>query len=1037
MIPEDPELESKLTTLRQMQTAGTSPRVAELALIEWPAPDGPIYYGTRIANDLLNNDALLDRLDGPIELRLRQGMFLDLPSSAGISDDQVVLDFWDGDNEITRLTQVHGAGQRVEVFYYFPDVDLVLSEWWGHWQPPDQVDADRFKGSAETGFRSSNLTLPSRAFFTGCQAVFGGLLHTQAEIDEGDCPYNRHLGGAATGSTPNYQNNANGTIGANGQYIKTSGGSDWNCGASHNVAVNADDDARIRFTVLDGYCTVGFFTTDSPRTGNAETHVCLQFNPPDHSVTIKYGGTPQLARANAATWASGNEFEIIRRNGVYKFYKNGSEIIVADWIPPLPVSPLYLGIAVQSVGAGVSSLAVAVGGDIGAAPSFGLLDPATGQPFTNCPRNNQAACTARLGDTKSYLAFDTVVESHFVGQTKGPNLTVTSRGNETNLKRPLRVIAGQRHVSDLDLITFVVEPNTNHPDQGFVKCLFACTEGAVQSVATGKINGATIAPEHSNYRTGERRQGQTSFSPHILNYSGTSLFLGRAQGNFQNAAAEDLRGEVDIQGSKDVRVYASTSEFSEQYTSERGWWLLHIMRNKRWGYGLDPQRVFMQDFLELDRWCRQTVSVKDKDGNVLTGKRTAFNAELIDRTAQQQITDLCLAGRFGLPFPYRGKLRVIPLSRAPELFSPAVFTDKAFFGSLGRAPTTLERSDWINALEAARNSSPGALLTLCQSRVTGLFESPEYAARNRTDEQFIEDCYQGFLGRASDAGGFVHWLAHLQVTSRSAIHNAFRTSPEFQEWCIDTDVPTFTDRGADRNICLDRPQSEGGKSTLSHSIMTDNELPNRIVVTYDDATRQNSEVPLTFEDVEQQLRAGRAFGDTSRRTVQKEYTAFGVTDVGEAGRLGNLLLDLGEFDEGGLKNNLRVTFTTWYLYTVDLHKYQVIRVESDKLDFLNNIRAQQGVEPFTLFRIRSLRRLPDLKVEVSAQAYPLKYYEELELASQTSIQPPSGLPDPDPENPDDPEGGRTRIPFHVPLLEVGHNDDQIFFRVGREALTLI
>src|SRR6185503_17539183 len=122
MIPEDPELESKLTTLRQMQSAGTSPRVAELCLIEWPAPDGPIYYGTRIANDLLNNDALLDRLDGPIELRLRQGMFLDLPSSAGISDDKVVLDFWDGDNELTRLTQVHGSGQRVEIFYYFPDV---------------------------------------------------------------------------------------------------------------------------------------------------------------------------------------------------------------------------------------------------------------------------------------------------------------------------------------------------------------------------------------------------------------------------------------------------------------------------------------------------------------------------------------------------------------------------------------------------------------------------------------------------------------------------------------------------------------------------------------------------------------------------------------------------------------------------------------------------------------------------------------------------------------------------------------------------
>ena len=211
MIPEDPEQSAKLAQLRDMQRNGINPRVAELALIEWPAPDGPVYYATRIAADLLDKPELLDRLDGPIELRLRQGMFLDVPASSGISDDKVSLDFWDGDNELTRLTQTHGAGQRVEIYYYFPDVDLVVSEWWGHWQPPDEVDVDSFKGSAESGFRSSSLTLPSRAFFTGCQAVFGGLLQTQAEIDEGDCPYNRHLGGSATGSDPVYQNNANGT----------------------------------------------------------------------------------------------------------------------------------------------------------------------------------------------------------------------------------------------------------------------------------------------------------------------------------------------------------------------------------------------------------------------------------------------------------------------------------------------------------------------------------------------------------------------------------------------------------------------------------------------------------------------------------------------------------------------------------------------------------------------------------------------------------------------------------------------------------
>jgi len=460
------------------------------------------------------------------------------------------------------------------------------------------------------------------------------------------------------------------------------------------------------------------------------------------------------------------------------------------------------------------------------------------------------------------------------------------------------------------------------------------------------------------------------------------------------------------------------------------------MRNKRWGYGADPQRVLIDDFLDLDKWCRETVSFKDKDGNVLTGQRTTFNAELIDRTAQQQITDLCLAGRFSLPFPHRGKLRVVPLRRATDLFAPAVLTDKAFFVALNRVPTTLERTDWITALTDARDESPEALLAECQSRVSGLFASGEYAARGRTDEQFVTDLYLAFLSRSPDSQGFADWMNTLQTQPRSFVIAGFANSTEFAQLCTVNNVPTFTDTGPERNICLDRPQGEGGKSTLTHSMLNDKELPNRIVITYDDAARHNSQVPLTFEDVPQQLKAGRAFGDTSRRKIEREYSAFGVTDAGEAGRLGNLLLDLGEFDEGGLRNNLRVTFTTWYLFTVDLHKYQVIRVESEKLHFLNSIRVSQGLERFTYFRIRSIRRLPDLKVEISAQAYPLEYYEEIEMLTQTPIIPPSGFPDPDPENPDAPEGGRPRIPFNVPLLDVGHTDDTIRFRVGLSELIL-
>jgi hypothetical protein len=644
-------------------------------------------------------------------------------------------------------------------------------------------------------------------------------------------------------------------------------------------------------------------------------------------------------------------------------------------------------------------------------------------------------CIDRLGDALSFLAFDTVAESHVVNETKGPNITVTSRGNETNLKRPLRVIAGQRHVSDLDLLAFVVEPDTKHPDGGSVKCLFACSEGPVQSITGGKINGVIIAPQHNNFRNGEKRQARTSFSPNILNYSGTSLFLGVAQGDFTKTGAADLRGEIDIEGLRDVRVYTDPATWSEQYSMDRAWWLLHLLRNKRWGYGLDVVRFYIPDFIDLALWCAEVVAQKDQAGNDTTGQRTQFHAELIDRSAQQQITDLCLAGRFGLPFPDRGLLRVLPLRRADELFSATVFTDQAFWSALNRAPTTSEANTWIAALQAAQAVSNDALLAECQARELAIFHSAEYTARARTDVEFLTDVYHAYLRRPPDDAGLAFWLDQITQFGRDKILDAFNQSIEFAELCADHPVATFTDRGAVRNICLDQAELAGGKTTLVFSMQSDAELCNRVVLTFDDATQQNSQIPLTFDDLDQQLRAGHAFGDTSRRAVERQFTAFGVTGIGEAGRLGNLLLNLGEFDEGGTRNNLRATFTTWYLAAVELHKYQIVKIESDKLDQINATRTAQGLEAFNYFRIRSLTRKSDLTCEISAQAYPEVYYDRMEVLNRGPVIPPTFPGGDGGFDPSDPNGpGRGRLPFDVPLIGLATTTDQLLFTIGKDAI---
>jgi hypothetical protein len=1011
-MPEtDPLLETKIAALKLI----ANPRVAELVLVHWPAPDGEIYYATVLAADLLASVPVT-----PIEYRLPGNVFLEVPHEAGIADDKVELDFWDGDDEMSRLFRVHGEGARVEVFYWFPEVELLCSEWWGHLRPPEQCDRERFKASAQFGFLSPLLPLPRRAFFTGCQAVFGGSLRTQAEIDEGDCPYSAHLGGeAGAGSFVSDDG---------GEWVQTlSPDLNWRDLAYDDSAWNpAVDQGPLATYPWTYYGNLPPFPSDT-------TASWIWYH---DSRSAGDTSTCYFRRKFTATGTSA--LLVITADNAFTAYLNGVTIAAGgNWqdsytaLLELVDGDDYVLAIVVNNGEVSNNFAPSPGGLIAdlrygvTGIGRGNLDPDTDAPYTSCPRNSTAVCIARLeapGATRapSFLAFDTIIESHVVNETSGPNITVTSRGNENNLKRPLRVIAGRRHVSDLDLLTFTVEPDTKHPDKGSVKTLFAACEGPVKGISGFKINGNLIAPQHLNVRFGENRQPPTSFSPNISNYSGTGLCLGVAQGDFTQSTADDLRGEADIEGSRNVRIYSDAVNFKEDWSEDRAWWLMHVLRNKRWGYGLDITRLVIQDFIDLSRWFSETVSVKDSAGVASTGPRSRFNAELIERSVQQQVEDICRSGRIGLPFAHEGKIRVVPLRRASELFSITIFIDRAFWAVLARAPTSGEITDWTTSLEAARAIGAAELQADGFDHLSDLFTSGDYDDRDRTDAEYVSDLYQAFFIRAADEDGAAFWLDQVTSSSRATVLAAFGNSDEFAARMQDQDVPTFTDLSGGefaRNICVD---ADTQKSTLTWSEQSDADLPNRIMLTLDDENHQNQQRPLTFEDPDQQFKAGRAAGDFTRRAVEKQYSAFGVTDPGEAARLGNTLLNLGEFDEGGIENNLRANFVTWWAHAVTLRKYQVIRIIS-----VDKFHERQDGRRFDYFRVRSIRRLPDLKIEISCQAYPQDYYEQLEVITTPPELPPTTID----ENPD---GDPGKIPWKIPFAELDHDNDRIRFTLALE-----
>lgn len=169
------------------------------------------------------------------------------------------------------------------------------------------------------------------------------------------------------GSNPTYQNVANCSTGAGGAITKNAGGTAWNAGASHNVSVASGQDAFFEFTVGTGYATAGFTTTASPVSGNTDFKFGLQWNP-DGSVTIKYNNT--LLVGNVTTWITGDRFRVELRSGRFRAFKGSAEIRPQNFVPPTPTSPLYLGIAIQNVGAGISEAKVKID-NIGATPNAG------------------------------------------------------------------------------------------------------------------------------------------------------------------------------------------------------------------------------------------------------------------------------------------------------------------------------------------------------------------------------------------------------------------------------------------------------------------------------------------------------------------------------------------------------------------------------------------------------------------------------------------------------------------------------------------
>lgn len=829
---------TKIAALRTLVSNGTTPQAFELVKIHWPTPTGEKFYSVL---DLLDGNTCdpappIDEIDVRLVPDSNPDWFLPINQDSSIGDEEVDLKFWDGDGEVADLLILHGEGIKVEFFYWFPQVELMLSIWEAHLRTEDEADSKTSPVKAAQGFRSAEGVLPRRAHFSACQAIFGGILNsTEEQAAHPECNYDLHLGG-----------------------------------------------------------------------------------------------------------------------------------------------------------------------------SIGTLDPDTSEPWTFCPRQTTADCVERGVDPLRHLSHQTILSTVISTQSSGGPLFSTSAGNETNLKLAVPVVMGERRCYERPALSFIRHPVTSNPDHGFFEAIYEMSEGPIEGYQDPyfTVGGRRQARDPIHFGENHGNLGQVAISLPVTShgYSGTAL----TRYNFgwinpANVDQNDARADAIIRGLRDIRVYIEagaglvadyygTAEFTDFITRRIDADINYVLQSgspapgvppthfsvRRVGYITFPEtgefeitcihddsaRVVIDDEEIIDNInvgtdfgtfdaiadTPYTIIVEHVQGNAAgnhpwqmqlywssgealveedTIPASAFTHDatyLLQRTSNRawQIARMLTDNRWGYGYDY-DRLSIESFTEAAEWVDEYVrFTDP-----LG--------NDW----EHVRGKSDVDL-------------------QEKKIQQQIEDmCLAGRLSRPFLFNNQIH-IVPLRALTEDELNAAF----------------VFTDEGDDPNIIWDEPN----KSTLRWSRTSAIDLKNRVECTYDSAANNYLETPAPpVEDEPAQLAAGRVVGDFTKKVETLKESLLGVTNEAHAVKLSWAFLDLGKFDEGGLQNNLRVKFKAWFMDTLEIHPFKVIKVVNTRLN------SKYG---FEYFRIMKMQRNGDLTYDIEAQAYNVEYMDSFETV--IDAPPPGG-----------------------------------------------
>jgi YD repeat-containing protein len=107
------------------------------------------------------------------------------------------------------------------------------------------------------------------------------------------------------------------------------------------------------------------------------------------------------------------------------------------------------------------------------------------------------------------------------------------------------------------------------------------------------------------------------------------------------------------------------------------------------------------------------------------------------------------------------------------------FIQNFFTWAVLRSPNATEATYWKDQFRVAYAQGQASVKLAAVEFGKTMFESAEYAARNRNDHWYVYDLYKTFLMRDPDAPGWANWESMVPLNGRVNVRRAFEEAPEF------------------------------------------------------------------------------------------------------------------------------------------------------------------------------------------------------------------------------------------------------------------